>query len=286
MSAKANPTAIGIFVVVGLVLVLAAILVLGSGQLLNKPGRFVLYFEGDLNGLDVGAPVTSRGVKIGVVDSVVLEFDRDESILRTPVVISILPGTFVERHRGRELADIDVQIERGLRARLATISMVTGKLRVVLDYFPDTPAEFRGMGESEYPEIPTIPTTMESVINKLQSMPVDKIMEDIQSSMNVISAFFQSGRLEENTDKLSEALDNLNRMMNEARLPAVLDSVNQTLKESQTVLAELSRASRPMQHEFSLAMAAFTDAARTVRDLADYLERHPEALLRGKGEEP
>lgn len=285
MSKKANPTAIGAFVVAGLIIALGAVMVLGSGNLLDKPARFVLYFEGDLNGLDVGAPVTARGVKIGTVESVVLEFDRRESVLRTPVVINIMPGSFVDKHSGEQVLDVHVQIERGLRARLATISMVTGKLRVILDYFPDSPVELHADENSLYPEIPTIPTTMETVVSKLQEMPLDKIMEDIQASMNIISAFFQSGRLEENTDKLSITLDSLNTLLKEAKLPVVLESVNQTLQKTQETLAELSRASRPMQHEYSLAVAEFTDTARSVRNLVDYLERHPEALLRGKGEE-
>ncbi|MGA1193151.1 MAG: MlaD family protein [Kiritimatiellia bacterium] len=284
MSKKANPTIIGLFVVTGLVIALGAVLVLGSGSLRERPERFVLYFEGDLNGLDVGAPVTSRGVKIGVVDSVTLEFDRENSQLHTPVIISILPGSFVDTSSGSRMTDISDQIERGLRARLGTISMVTGKLRIILDYFPDTTFELHHKRRSDVREIPTIPTTMESVISKLQEMPVDKIMEDFQASMNTVSAFFQSGRLEENTDKLSVTLDSLNSILKEAEIANVLDSVNQTLVESQAALAELSSASRPMQYEFSMAMAELTDAARSIRNLADYLERHPEALLRGKGE--
>ena len=105
MSKKANPATIGLFVIVAVILAFAAVLVLGSGKFMEDAQTYVLYFEGDLNGLDVGAPVTSRGVKVGEVTSVSIVYDHETLSIVTPVLIKIRPGAYVEVNGADEVLD-------------------------------------------------------------------------------------------------------------------------------------------------------------------------------------
>ena len=164
MSKKANPTLIGAFVVGAIVLVIGAVTILGSGRLFRKTYEFVLYFEGSVSGLREGAPVKYKGVEIGSITKILLQLDEGAEVNRIPVIIKLDADKISGRGVGGSLADpagLKAAIDRGLRGQLQTESIVTGVLFVALDLFPDSPAKFVQPPGSRYPEIPTIPTTLQ-----------------------------------------------------------------------------------------------------------------------------
>lgn len=174
MSAKANPVRIGGFVVGAVALVLVGLVVFGSGRVFEKRQRFVAFFDGSVTGLQAGAPVAFRGVPIGAVTSVQVRYDPSNQTVEVPV--------FFETSGGVDVVDVvdDVPPEAvaeevqkmigfGLRARLAPQSFVTGQLYVELSIHPDTPAKLVGT-EPGAIEIPTIPSQLEVLSTRLESM--------------------------------------------------------------------------------------------------------------------
>ncbi|MCC5846848.1 MAG: MCE family protein [Verrucomicrobia bacterium] len=256
MKHKANPTLVGLFVVGAVALAFAGLLMLGGGRYFEPSEAFVLYFEGNLNGLDVGAPVTSRGVRIGEVQKISLVYDHRMEELSTPVEIRIYRNSFVELDGGGAVPrDIQIAglVEKGLRARLEFMTFVTGKMRVSLDFHPEVEAVYKGV-QGELEEIPTIPTTLASFTQQIDDLPFEEIIADVHSSMNQIARFLESGTLEKTLDELNQSLNGLSQLM------AGLE-VDQTLEE-------------------------IRESSRSFRMFIDYLNRHPEALLRGKGSRP
>jgi paraquat-inducible protein B len=175
MSARANPVRIGGFVVGAVVLVVGGLIVFGGGQLFESTTSYVAYFEGSVNGLQAGAPVSVRGVPIGQVTSVEVEYDPNNQDVRIPVYFETVRGTIrlVDPSPELSAADIPEQIskliDRGLRARLAPLSFVTGQLYVELAFLPDTPDQRVG-SDPDLIEIPTAPSQFEVLETRLESL--------------------------------------------------------------------------------------------------------------------
>ncbi len=218
--------------------------------------KFLLYFDGSVRGLTVDAPVEFRGITLGKVVSVNLKFDKDSEEFVIPVVIELEPERFGGGTAGyapeKRRQILKGFIDKGLRAQLKTGNLLTGKLFVDLDLFPDAKrAELQQ--EGDYVVLPTIPTSVEEltrsvnlVLDKLKEFPFGKIGAD-----------------------MTQALANLDKTINQA---------DETLKSIDGMVAKDS----PISQELQETLRELTDAARSLRVLADYLERHPEALLRGK----
>jgi paraquat-inducible protein B len=134
MSKQANKTLIGAFVVGAIALVVAGIIIFGSGDFFAERPKFVMFFEGSVNGLNVGAPVTFRGVKIGTVTEVNLYFNPQDMSLKIPVYVEFDPKSMVLEKGSWQKSEryeyIKQFIDRGLRAKLQLQSMVTGLLMI------------------------------------------------------------------------------------------------------------------------------------------------------------
>jgi paraquat-inducible protein B len=344
MSKQASKTVIGAFVVGALALVVVGILMFGSGKFLKKSAPCVMYFEGSVSGLSVGAPVVFRGVKIGSVTDIQLIYDRKDQTFQIPVYAQIEPERAM-RIGGEPDPEQNFKmlVEKGLRAQLATQSFVTGQLMVSLDLFPDKPAELHGDGT--IPEIPTVPTTLQLLAKKLEELRLEEIvknlsdiaegvnrlvnspelrnsLESLEKSMKEIQQF--AGTLNEGTKtvlgsvedavkdygKLAKTLDGQLGEVGPAAKATVQDfgklarsadgqmsdvatSVKRTLGTANAAMEQAQRTlltaqkvtdeNSPMVNQVTIALEELALAARSIRALADYLERHPEALIQGKG---
>jgi paraquat-inducible protein B len=241
-----------------------------------KKTRWLLHFEGSVGGLSVGAPVKFKGIKIGEVIDIRLEFDYDVLSFRIPVVIEIEPERIamtgketIDRQRGNEIL-----VEKGLRAQLKQGNLITGQLYIDLDMHPeDAPRKIVYGGK--YPELPTIPTPIEEItrgitriVNKLEKLPLEEIGKDLRETLT---------NLNRSTEQLAKLMQNLDER--------VAPAATATLERSQTTLMKLDRllsAESPTGHELKHALAEMADAARNISVLADYLGRHPESLVFGK----
>lgn len=282
MTTQPNKRLIGIFIVLAFVLLTGTFVLIKRDVWSTRTTKYVMYFEGSVKGLSVGAPVVFNGVPVGRVTSVTLAANLQDMTFQIPVTVEINSENFVEQkkqkklwklrfsHRRSQQEIFQSMIEKGLRARLIMQSLLTSQMMIELSFFPGTPVVLQGAGN--LPEIPTIPSSLTELSRTLQNLPI------LQIAMNL-------NKVLEQTDAF---LATLNRgapdLMNDTRLTlgdlrATLNSVSQTGKnvnmlispDSQTVL-DLNRLLRDSAY-----------AAQSLRNWADYLERHPEALIKGKG---
>jgi len=219
--------------------------------------RSLLYFDGSVRGLSAGASVEFRGIQIGQVIDINAKFHAEKGEFIIPVLIEIEPERFGDQIKKtpsdeERLSQLNKLVARGLRAQLKTGNLLTGQLFVDLDFYPDAPqAEVTLSGK--HPVIPTIPTSLDEMtrsvkglLEKLNRFPIDRIGND-----------------------LTRSLANLDKTINQAE---------STLKTIDNMFAP----GAPLPQELQTSLQEMTEATRSLRVLADYLERHPEALLRGK----
>lgn len=258
---------------------------------------YLLYFEGSVRGLTVGAPVEFRGIKIGEVTDVRLQLLADDYSLRVPVLIQIQPerieivGNRDRLEATRPHEGVTRLVEKGMRAQLKTGSLITGQLYVDFDLHPEAPpATVRP--EDEVPVLPTVPSPLEAItsnltklLGKLESLPLDEIGDDLRDTLRAVKELMAS-------EELTQAVRSLNAMMREGERAGrqinaeVIPAVDSTLGEARQALAGVSAVvapSSPLYTEIQRMLRELTDAARSIRVMADYLERHPEALITGKG---
>jgi paraquat-inducible protein B len=267
MGKKANPAVIGGFIVGAVVLITAGLVVFGSGQFWSTAQPWVSYFAGSVKGLQSGASVNFRGVRVGRVTDIRLTLDTKDDTVRTPVYweidtsrIDVLGVSEAERAKmmekeGRPIANL--LIKRGLRAQLQLQSFVTGQQFIQLDFSPDTPITLVG-GDTTVPEFPTIRSGTEKLVKTIENLPIGELVDDARRVLQDVAQVV--------------------RKLDSQTLPATQAAMN----EAQETLASYGEGS-PVNYELGNTLKEAAAAARSLRVLANYLERHPEALLQGKG---
>ncbi|MDJ0684654.1 MAG: MlaD family protein [Alphaproteobacteria bacterium] len=201
---KANPKAVGGFVVVAVILAVIAVGVFGSGRFFDERRLTIAYFPGSLSGLRVGAPVTLRGVQIGTVRDLWVEANMDvgSEDFRIPVIMEIEMSRIRNFEEAEEQSDEDLDdlIERGFRARLAADSLVTGQLSVIFDFLPGTPIV---LTENQYPyeQIPTV----ESDIDQFKSS-VDRLVDSVNGAVLALDGFLTQENQQHVNDILANAV--------------------------------------------------------------------------------
>jgi len=241
---------------------------------------YVLNFSESVRGLTRGAPVEFRGIKVGEVSDIKLEFHSEQLEVRIPVLISLEPErlTLKGRHPGASVTQaIEQLVERGLRGQLKTGSFITGQLFVDLDLYPSAPP--RKLDSSgPYPQIPTVPTTLGTVtasitevFDRVRKLPLEEVMEELKKSIPALRETVLQAR------KLMVKAD-------EETLPqakATLEQAQKTLAQADRVLS----ADAPVQQDLRRTLQEAEKASRSLKILTDYLELHPDALIFGKGKE-
>jgi paraquat-inducible protein B len=237
-----------------------------------------MYFSDPVRGLLPGAPVELRGYKIGQVLDISFEFNRDTGEVRIPVLAEIEPG----RVHGSGESNLDTTIEqlvvKGLRASLQSGNIVFGKLLVDLEFYPDEPpvkVDFSG----KYPAIPTIRGGLGAIMRDAQAL-----VAELRQSATKINHFLDSKAFKDSVDDLSTTLVHVKQIatqIDEETAPqatAALASAASTLEEAQSMLA----ANSTTRTDINRVLQELAAAARSIRLLADYLEQHPEAIIKGK----
>lgn len=260
----------------------------------SRKERYLLFFDGSVRGLTVGSPVLLKGIEIGRVLDVQLQFEREHLQFRIPVLIEVEPDRIAIEGGQRMPEDsglIDRLVAHGLRGQLQVDSLITGDLYVDLDFYPDT--ESRVVADyGGYEVIPTIPTPLETltsqvtnVLNKIDTIPIDQIGKNLSETAAGVNQLVNSDALKKAVEELEATLSQV-RQMADTLNAEVAPELASTLKQTSTTLkranAMLSNDS-PLYIEVQRMLQEVSSAARSARILADYLERHPEALLQGKG---
>jgi paraquat-inducible protein B len=236
MSKQANKTVIGIFVVGAIALAIAAVLILGSGKVFKQTFSAVCYFEGSVGGLNIGAPVVFKGVKIGSVTNVNLRFETTKLIFIIPVYIEIEPDKIgvIGAAPKRVGQNLKIFIDRGLRATLETQSFVTGQMQVGLDFHPDKPAKLSEYGiDTKTPEIPTIPSPMQELAKKIQNLPIDQIFEKLASALDGIDKVVKSPEIPEAIRSVNLALGDVRKLVKDVdgQVGPLVSNLNETVKD-------------------------------------------------------
>jgi paraquat-inducible protein B len=265
--------------------------------------RFVMYFKGSLRGLSAGAPVELHGINIGEVKSMDVEYDVNRHSLRFPVVVELYPqrirgkafknagsaarGKNVDPDSGTQTEDaeavsrrlIDSLVRQGLRAELKTGNLLTGQKFVALDLYQDPPLD--RVDWNERPSIfPTISSGLDEIQDSLGSIArkIDKIPFD-QLSMKILTTL---ATLEQTLKSADHLLQNVDGTL-APQVQATLAEAQAAMKNAKEILAEDS----PLSNDLGSTLLQVSRAAKSLGALVDYLERHPESLLRGKpGDSP
>ena len=325
MSKPIGKPIIGAFVLGAIALAVAGLFVLGGGKFLKKKYIHVMYFDGSVKGLKVGAPVTFRGVEIGTVSNIAIRANPEDLTTRIPVIVEIDPAS-IETPGGSIDKVLPRLIKRGLRAKLSLQSLVTGQLQIELDYMPDTKARLVG-GKTKYTEIPTVTSTMSKFEKELEQIPIQEIGHRVSAVLASIEKFMDNPELGQGVKNLNQTIVDMQKLVKdvnshvdpllgsaEAAIGHVdelvinvndqIDPLAASVKKTTDAITRTADAARPAISEVEKAfadIAALTGkgseerrqldrtlkelqaAARSIKVWAEYLERHPEALIRGKG---
>jgi paraquat-inducible protein B len=303
MSRSANPTVIGSFVLGAAVLAVVAVLTFGSGRFFEKRLSFVLYFDSSVFGLDLGAPVIFQGVQVGTVKSISAQVNGDTGAVAVPVYIEVVQGRVtVVGGAGREsVGGVQREIGRGLRAQLKSQSLITGKLYVDLNYFPNKPAVYKH-ADADTPEIPTVPTEMEelrstltAIIDKIRALPLKDLVDKLAGAATGLDKLLNKPELDHAIDELDGALGEARAVLTkvDARVDPLADSAEGALDEAKVALKRVESAvdevkgmlqeGSPVRYELVTALEEVARAARSIRVLADDLADDPDSLIFGKG---
>ncbi len=245
---------------------------------------FVMYFGGSLRGLSAGAPVDLQGITVGEVKSLDVEFDDRTKLLAFPVVVELYPQRLRGRaHRAapshppselktREL--IDSLVAHGLRAELKTGNLLTGQKFVSLEMHRDIPKQ-RVVWNEQPAIFPTISGSLDDIqdsvgviAKKLSKVPFDQLSARLLSAMNSLDQTLKSA------DQLLHNVDS-----------NLAPQMQTTLAEAQAALKnakDLLGQDAPLENDLGSTLLQVSRAAKSISALVDYLERHPESLLRGK----
>lgn len=280
MSKQASPTLIGSFVVGAVALVVAGVLIFGSGKFFSDSVSAVMYFTGDLKGLQVGAPVAYEGVDIGTVTSIGVFIDSKDYSARAPVIVSIRRDHFHVIGDSAQLPGkgqaLKVMIEqKGLRAQLQSESMVTGQLFIQLAFHSDVPpAQLAIDPLTKLPEIPTVPTTLQAVqdtirkaLVKLSELPLEEIVTSLNGALQGIDHLVNSPYVIESIKELHTTLTDaqqLARNMNK-QVEVAVASFGTTMGNVNKLTGDLSKLTLNVDGRVPEMMASFTDAAKSAQ---------------------
>lgn len=315
MARRFSPRKVGIFVLAATALGVAAIIYLGSSRIFQSKVRFAVVFSQDIAGLEVDSPVKFRGVPVGRVASIHLSIGSPEAPLRElfmPVIIELNPSRIREIGETTDLGNpavVRTLVTHGLRARLALESFLSGRRYVDLDIVADAPPPEPPPFPLRYPVIPVYlePSLMAlqadaaKLMGKLQALDLEGLVVDVRAAAAGVAR--ASGRLEDAGRGVPRTLESMDRALAAIRdaaralekevpsvagdargamqrLAAAVDQMDATLREVKLSLSP----GAPIPAQLEQTLREVGQAARSLRVLADSLERDPSQILRGRPE--
>lgn len=280
---KTNPKLIGAALLGATALVIAAVVVFGSGRVIDDRPRAVMYFDGSVNGLVRGAPVTIRGVRVGEVVDVRLRADFGQRKVTIPVYVAFNRGSAqVVATDGQPFGlSLSTAIQRGLRAQLQLQSVITGQLYVELGFMPEVPIHLVG-GDTRVPEIPAAPRTLDVLKNELVSVPLQEIGHGALRVMNLLDALITSPEVGRTLAEAAQSSAELHLLLVEihAQVRPVGSSVIRASAAADQVMAETSVVARELQTELVATLGQISQTLKVYETQGGVIGREIQASLR------
>ena len=272
----------------------------------NRTLRFVSFFEGSVSGLTAGSSVTLHGLRIGAVTEVTLSYDATVDLVRVAVRYAVEPDRIAKLQLpgdddlDKMMADL---VHRGLRIRLESSSLVTGSKQLAMEVVPGGPDANFEKQDGAY-VLPAwggdqgdITAAASSLIARLQTIPFERIGDNLNKTLAGANGTFNDPKLRQAVAALNETLnatqslmDSLNKSADalSRSLPRIASDLEGTVKHANQLVGSLDDnrgGGSQFGRDMTRTLSQLSDAARSVRMLADMLSRHPEALIRGRDEQ-
>jgi len=310
MMKKTTITMIGAFILGGAVLAIFGVITLGAEKYFSREPVFVMYFQGSVKGLNDGAPVVFKGVKIGAVTDISLQFDQATRQVQIQVLAKIDKHSVTATQGKATTEDFFLQlIKQGLKAQLQHQNLLTGQLIIELDFHPEKQVNLV-RSDLPYPQIPTTPSSIEELTKTITTLPLQEMVNKLSSALDGIERVTTSPELMQSIRSMNLTLEDVRKLVQNmnSQLPPLATDVRITLEESRKLQASLDQAAQatraamaqaekamktmersgsedsPVMYQLSTTLDKISDASDSVKALTDYLNRHPEALLRGRDE--
>ncbi len=249
----------------------------------------IMYFDESVRGLSVGSPVVLQGVEVGKVAKIRLITNLEKGTFKTPVyMIFNDDGSTPERSREEYEVLLKNLIEKGLRARLITSNFLTGQLMIELVMLPNDKPVYRGSGK--YPEIPTVYSSFAQISKDLEDIPlqdtiirVGNLIDNIDESIPVILKDISqtTATIRETAPDVMKKLSDLAESLNK-NIPSLLTNLNDVSKKVNSLMDEKTGSAGRTLENMNKTLEDISKASRSLKNLTDYLERHPEAVIQGK----
>jgi len=314
---RANPRLVGGFILGGVALALLGITWLASAHLFEKKHTFVVFFPQAVRGLEVGSPVTFSGVPVGQVKRIQVYMtgtDPRGGMPRSQIEVTIrVASDFVRAPPGVENEFEDLGAwelaqklrEQGLRAEVMNGSLVTGQLYIDLDFHPDLPARLADV-KAPYPQLPSAPNPLEQLgdrvqetLDKISKLPLERVANDIAETLEAVRDLVREKEIRTALASASGAgrearktLSDLDRLVLDAQAKLAQVDPGKVANDVGAALGAVERSLGALQGavdgaggveaQLNQTLHEIGRAAVAVRTLAEYLERHPEALIGGK----
>jgi paraquat-inducible protein B len=318
----AKPVAVGGFVLGAIALGILAILFFSGGQWFARSTEAIVFFQEPVAGLEAGAPVTFRGARIGSVKSVAIRVAPDRVNARIAVILQMNPKQVVRENP--ELAGEEPNFRRlvqaGLRAQLAVQSLITGQLRVDLEFRPGTPTPGADVAEG-LPEIPAIRSELGQLRNELTNLPLRQLVDAGQDALAAVEQLSRHldaeltpllasthGALDAATRTFQTADSAINRVQTDAtstlrdldlllvdardqlgarggELSRTLISADRATRQIESLASSLNGLAdsrSPFRGNLDATVRDLAGAASSLRAFAQTVERSPNALLMGR----
>ena len=341
---RANTKLIGIFVFGALLLTIGAIFLFGSRNIFQKKRYFYAYFEQDVSGVDIGAPMKFSGIEVGSVKEIVGIYNKETSVVTPRILIEFHPETL----KGAKVAKGEYTLfqpllDQGMRASLKSQSFLTGQLYVSLDFYENRAIRTLGSDKDKYPEMPTIDSGLGEIFKAFQDLPLDALVVQLTDTLDSLDNVLANEGVSESasylptlladadmmlkaigmftaqdlsittaqlretlktgdtsmstlTDKLANetlvTLDNSMKTLTEqlsqetlVELNTTMQSFSKTMRQMETALATAEGRldpADPLTTELTNTMREVARMSVSIKALTDYLEAHPESMLRGR----
>lgn len=319
MSNKKNLSlAIGAFIVGAILLIFIALLFFSGGRLFADKERVVMYFDGSVQGLQVGAPVKLKGVVLGEIVNIEINFQRDDQIVVTAVTADLIMKRINSDGASVSEDFLGRAIDNGLRAQLNYQSFLTGLLYVELDFYPGSPSRLLNIRKG-YVEVPTIATSFEELSRSFQELDIKSLVDNLNGITAQINDLIGEGQIQKTLTSFQQLAESVERTATtvdtevsslgkdlkstlhgmdqllaqlSTETPKLTGSLEQSLGALQQSLENFDRAAgsmnqlfsedAPLTYQLNKTLDEISRSAQAFRSLSETLDQQPEALLRGR----